>query len=103
MVTAYVIVTGVAVALTALSGLAALVHFTPIVPAMARVGVPESWLTFPIGTLKVAGALGLLAGLFVPVIGTAAAIGLVLYFVFGLANGFLGLAVASLVLGLAVR
>ena len=55
MVTAYVIVTGVAVALTALSGLAALVHFTPIVPAMARVGVPESWLTFPIGTLKVAG------------------------------------------------
>ena len=82
MVTAYVIVTGVAVALTALSGLAALVHFTPIVPAMARVGVPESWLTFPIGTLKVAGALGLLLGLAgVPLIGTAAAIGLVLYFV----------------------
>ena len=119
MVTAYVIVTGVAVALTALSGVAALVHFTPIVPAMARVGVPESWLTFPIGTLKVAGAVGLLLGLAgVPLIGTAAAIGLVLYFVcaiythvragdystqFGLANGFLGLAVASLVLGLAVR
>src|SRR5437588_248599 len=81
MVTAYVIVTGVAVALTALSGLAALVHFTPIVPAMARVGVPESWLTFPIGTLKVAGALGLLLGLAgVPLIGTAAAIGLVLFF-----------------------
>ena len=118
MVTAYVIVTGVAVALTALSGVAALVHFTPIVPAMARVGVPESWLTFPIGTLKVAGALGLLLGLAgVPLIGTAAAIGLVLYFVcaiythvragdystqFGLAMGFLSLAVAALALDLAV-
>lgn len=118
MVTAYVIVTIIAVALTALSGVAALVHLKPIVPAMARAGVPESWLTFPIGTLKVAGAAGLLLGLVgVPLIGTAAAAGLVLFFVcavythllardysaqFGLANGFLALTVASLVLGLAV-
>jgi DoxX-like protein len=79
--------------------------------------VPESWLTFPIGTLKTAGAAGLLAGLAdVPLIGTAAAIGLVLFFVcaiythvrasdyssqFGLAIGFLSLAAAALVLGLA--
>jgi NAD/NADP transhydrogenase alpha subunit len=117
MVTAYVIVTSVAIALTALSGVGAIAHYGPIVPAMARAGVPESWLTFPIGTLKVAGAAGLLLGLVgVPLVGTAAAIGLVLYFVcavythllardfsaqFGLANGFLGLAIASLVLGLA--
>ena len=92
-----------------------MLHFKPIVPAMLKSGVPESWLTFPIGTLKTAGALGLLLGLFgVPLVGTAAAIGLVLFFVcalythvrasdyspqFFLANGFLALAVATLVLG----
>jgi hypothetical protein len=71
-------------------------------------------LTFPIGTLKTAGAVGLLLGLIgVPLIGTAAAIGLVLFFVcaiythllardyspqFGLAIGFLLLNTAALVL-----
>ena len=79
--------------------------------------MPESWLTFPIGTLKTVGAAGLLLGVAgLPVVGTAAAIGLVLFFVcavhthlrvgdysvqLGLAVGFLGLAVASLALGLA--
>jgi hypothetical protein len=112
----YLAVTGVAVAANAFSGIAALLHFKPILPGMARAGVPESWLTFPIGTLKAAGAIGLLLSLIgVPLIGTAAAIGLVLFFVcalythvrandyspqFGLAIGFLLLAVASLVLGL---
>jgi hypothetical protein len=96
---------------------AAILHLKAILPGMARAGVPESWLTFPIGILKVAGALGLLLGLAgVPLIGTAAAIGLVLYFVcaiythvrasdyspqFGLANGFVLLATAVLVLELA--
>jgi uncharacterized membrane protein len=46
----------------------------------AKVGVPPSWL-FPLGALKAAGALGLLVGMAVPVIGVAAAIGLVLFFV----------------------
>ncbi len=117
MSTAYVAVAVLAIAATAFSGIAALVHFKPILPAMARAGVPESWLTFPIGTLKTAGAAGLLLGLAgVPWIGTAAAIGLVLFFVcavythlrardyssqFGLANGFLALSTATLVLGLA--
>ena len=97
--------------------MAALVHFKPILPGMAKAGVPESWLTFPIGTLKTAGAIGLLLGLIgVPLVGTAAAIGLVLFFVcavythvragdysaqFGLAIGFLLLNVATLVLDLA--
>src|SRR5436305_15129854 len=105
MFTAYVVVTLLAIAANTFSGVAALVHFKPILPGMAKVGVPESWLTFPIGTLKTAGAAGLLLGLLgVPFIGTAAAIGLVLYFVcavythllardyspqFGLSNGFL--------------
>jgi hypothetical protein len=125
MFAAYVIVTivavavAVAVAATAFSGIAAILHFKPILPGMAKAGVPESWLTFPIGTLKTAGAVGLLLGLIgVPVIGTAAAIGLILFFVcaiythvragdyspqFGLANGYLLLAVAALALDLTVR
>jgi hypothetical protein len=117
MFTAYVVVTLLAIAANTFSGVAALVHFKPIIPGMVKAGVPESWLTFPIGTLKTAGALGLLVGLIgVPLIGTAAAIGLVLFFVcaihthllagdyspqFGLAIGFLLLAVTTLVLNLA--
>ena len=117
MVIAYVVITVLAIAANTFSGVAALAHFRPILPGMARAGVPESWLTFPIGTLKTAGALGLLLGLAgVPVIGAAAAIGLILFFVcavythvragdysaqFGLANGFLLLAAAALALNLA--
>lgn len=117
MCTAYVLVTVVTLVLTGASGAGAIAHFAPILPGMERAGVPESWLTFPIGTLKVAGALGLLLGLLgVPVIGLAAAIGLVLYFVcavythvlagdyspqFGLAIVFLALSVTTLSLTLA--
>ncbi|MFB7860685.1 DoxX family protein [Streptomyces sp. NPDC056069] len=46
---------------------------------MTKLGVPESWLPW-LGTAKAAGALGLLAGLVVPALGAAAAVGLVLYF-----------------------
>lgn len=48
---------------------------------VAAAGVPVSWLRFPIGTLKLLGALGLVAGLWVPGIGVAAAAGLVVFFV----------------------
>jgi DoxX-like family len=114
---AYVAVTVLAVAANAFSGVCALARLKAIIPGMVRAGVPRSWLAFPIGTLKTAGAAGLLLGLAgVPLIGTAAAIGLILFFVcalythvlagdyspqFGLANGFLALAVAALVLDLA--
>ena len=107
-----------AIGANSLSGVAALVHFKPILRGMVKAGVPESWLTFPIGTLKTAGAVGLLLGVIgVPLIGTAAAVGLILFFVcaiythiragdysqqFGLAIGFLLLAVAALVLDLAI-
>ena len=105
-----------AIAANGFSGVAALLHMKAILPGMVKAGVPESWLTFPIGTLKMAGAVGLLIGLLgVPLIGSAAAIGLILFFVcaiythirardftpqFGLANGFLLLNIATLVLGL---
>src|SRR5215216_6585904 len=119
MFTAYVVVTLLAIAANTFSVVAALVNLKPIIPGMLKVGVPESWLTFPIGTLKTAGAVGLLLGVIgVPLVGAAAAIGLVLFFVcalythlrahdysfqFGLATSFLGLAVAALVLDLAAR
>jgi hypothetical protein len=115
MNTAYVWVTLVAIAANGFSGVAALSHFKPILPGMANAGVPASWLTFPIGTAKTAGALGLAAGLVFRPLGIAAAIGLVLFFVcaiythirandygpqFALADGFLALNVATLVLTL---
>jgi DoxX-like family len=46
----------------------------------AKVEVPPSWL-LPLGALKFAGAVGLIAGIAMPLIGVAAAIGLVLFFV----------------------
>lgn len=49
---------------------------------LATIGVPESWAVFPIGTLKLAGAAGLLAGLLgVPGVGASAAFGLILFWV----------------------
>lgn len=112
-----VAVVAVTVAMNAFSGIAALLHWKAILPGMAKADVPESWLTFPIGTLKTAGAAGLLAGLLldVPWLIAAAAVGLVLFFVcalythvraadytaqFGLAVVFLGAAGASLVITL---
>ena len=47
---------------------------------LADFGVPPSWWPW-LGTAKAAGAAGLLVGLFVPVIGVMAVIGLVLYFI----------------------
>ena len=45
-----------------------------------RVHVSQRWM-IPFGILLASGALGLLIGLTVPVLGTAAGIGLVVYFV----------------------
>lgn len=46
---------------------------------LIRMGVPEAWFPW-LALLKLAGAVGLLAGLAVPLIGIAAAIGVILYF-----------------------
>jgi uncharacterized membrane-anchored protein len=45
-----------------------------------RVRVSQRWMV-PFGTLLAAGAVGLLTGFVVPVLGAAAAIGLVVYFI----------------------
>jgi DoxX-like family len=80
-----------------------------------RVEVSQRWMV-PLGTLLASGAVGLLAGFAVPALGTAAAIGLVLYFIcavtahlrvgdhqIGGAVFFLLLAVAALATNLAYR
>src|SRR6266705_3462682 len=112
MFAAYLIVTLLAAAANIFSATLDFIRYKQILINMARVGVPESWITI-LGILKAAGAIGLLVGIGVPLIGTAAAVGLILFFVgaifthlrahdhsFGLAVVFLLLAVAALVLRL---
>lgn len=115
MFAAYMSVTLLTAGANIFSAACDFVRYKQVSVAMARAGVPDSWMT-TLGVLKAAGALGLLVGIGVPLIGAAAAIGLVLFFVaaiivhlrahdytFGLAAVFLLLAVASLVLGLHTR
>ncbi|OEV31987.1 hypothetical protein AN219_01745 [Streptomyces nanshensis] len=67
---------------SAVSGLAAAANLTGhAYPARQadKLSVPRSWMR-PLGVLLAAGALGLPAGFAVPVLGTLAAAGLVLYF-----------------------
>jgi len=113
--TAYVIVTAFT---AATNTYAAAVDFRRpqwVVDNITKWGGRRSWL-FPLGVLKAAGALGLLVGIGIPLIGVAAAIGLVLFFVGAIAVvirarwyshlswpvAYLLLAVASLVLRLTV-
>ena len=127
MLTAYVVVGGLLVAYLAFSVVADVARYHRVLTAMADANVPESGLT-TLATLKAAGALGLLVGIAVPLIGTttagisttaaaigtAAAVGVILFFVGAVithlrvrdyslapATVFLLLAVATLVLGLA--
>ncbi|MEV3936255.1 DoxX family protein [Glycomyces sp. NPDC049804] len=61
------------------SGVGAIVRLPQILPLMDGARVPHSMLVFPIGVLKAAGGIGLLAGLAYEPVGTAAAAGLVLF------------------------
>jgi hypothetical protein len=79
MSTAYLIVTILGAALAAFSALSIFFNAAWVVQPLADYGVPRSWWPW-LGTAKAAGAVGLLAGLFEPVIGVLAGIGLVLYF-----------------------
>jgi len=111
---AYIVVTVLAAAANVFSATLDFIRYKQILINMAKVGVSESWLT-TFGVLKAAGALGLLAGIRVPLIGIAAAIGLVLFFIaaiithlrgrdysFGLAIVFLLLALVTLAAHLAL-
>ncbi|GIG88611.1 DoxX family protein [Plantactinospora endophytica] len=112
MLTAYVVVVVVTAVACLWSAAVDLARTRSVLANSAEVGVPPSWLP-PLAALKAAGAAGLLLGLLgVPLVGLAAAIGLVLFFVgavtvhlrarvfhnVGYAGGFLALALACLVL-----
>jgi hypothetical protein len=77
---AYIVVMLLAVAANTYSATADFSRADWIVDNMTKLNVPLSWM-IPLGALKVAGALGLLVGIGVPLIGIAASIGLVLFFV----------------------
>ncbi|WP_327707503.1 DoxX family protein [Streptomyces decoyicus] len=79
MSTAYVVVTLLAAVMTGFSAASVFFRAKWVVQPMADYGIPRSWLPW-LGTAKAAGAAGLLAGLFLPMAGVAAEIGLVLYF-----------------------
>ena len=127
MLTAYVVVGALLVAYLAFSVTADVARYHRVLTAMTKANVPESWLT-ALASLKAAGALGLLVGIGVPLIGTttagisttaaaigtAAAVGVILFFVGAVithlrardyslapATVFLLLAVTTLLLGLA--
>jgi hypothetical protein len=114
MFIAYLAVTILAAAANIFSATLDFVRYKQILINMAKVGVSDSWITI-LGALKAAGAIGLLVGIVVPLIGMAAASGLVLFFIgaivihlrahdysFGLALVFLLLAIAALVLRVAL-
>jgi hypothetical protein len=113
MLAAYIAVTALTVIANAYAAYMDFVGDESVIATAERVRVSPSWM-IPLGTLLAAGAIGLLVGFAVPVIGTAAAIGLVLYFTcavrahlrahdrqFEAAAIFLSLAVAALIVGLA--
>lgn len=111
---AYVVVTLLAIVATGSIAAADLARAEFVLTNSAAVGVPDSWLT-TLGLLKAAGAAGLALGLAgVPLVGTAAALGLTLFFVGAIAThlrahnhelafpgAYLALAVGSLVLSVA--
>ncbi|WP_353943144.1 DoxX family protein [Streptomyces sp. HUAS MG91] len=79
MSVAFVVLTAIAAAMTAFSAVSVFIRAEWVVKPIADYGVPAGWLPW-LGAAKAAGAVGLLVGLAVPVIGAIAAIGLVLYF-----------------------
>ncbi|OLF16229.1 DoxX family protein [Actinophytocola xanthii] len=80
MFTAYLVVVVVAAVSNLAAAVADFVRVPWIIDNMSSYGLPHSWLPM-LGVAKAAGGLGLLAGIAVPLLGVAAATGLVLYFV----------------------
>jgi len=80
MFTAYIVVNLLLAAGMAWCGFAELTLFNGIPAQMAKAGVPLSWMPW-LATAKVVALVGVAVGFGVPVIGTAAAVGVALYFV----------------------
>ncbi|MFI6041200.1 DoxX family protein [Nocardia sp. NPDC051321] len=76
---AYYIVGVVAALWVGFSGYSLFTQQQFVVEPLEQYGVPRPWWNW-LATAKTAGALGLVVGFFVPVMGVAAAIGLIIYF-----------------------
>lgn len=115
MTAIYIAVTILAAIALAFAACLNFIRHEMVAAAAKKVRVPESWM-LPLGTLLAAGSLGLLVGFAVPLIGTAAAVGVVLYFLcavgahlrvrdfqLGPPAVFLSLGAAALAVGVAHR
>jgi hypothetical protein len=118
MFAAYLAVTVVAAIAYAYAAVLNFTHNKSVAETAKRLGVPVSWMV-RLGFLLGAGSVGLVTGFAVPALGTAAACGLVLYFLFAAGahirardtrlfdwinwSAFFSLAVAALVVALAYR
>lgn len=80
MFIAYAIVGGLLALALAASAAFSLQRNEQIVASMRKVQVPDSWLP-RLAALKAAGAIGLIAGLWITPLGVAAAVGVTLYFI----------------------
>ncbi|MGW2205229.1 DoxX family protein [Streptomyces sp. NPDC001774] len=79
MSTTHIVVTAVAAFMVGFSALSIFIKASWVTQPLTEYGVPRSWWT-RLGLAKAAGAVGLVAGLWIPVIGIAAGIGVALYF-----------------------
>jgi hypothetical protein len=80
MSTAHTVVTVVAAAAVGFSAISVFARASWVVQPLVGYGVPRSWWPW-LGTAKAAGAVGLLVGLAVPLLGEVAGFALVLYFI----------------------
>lgn len=80
MSTTATIITVVVALWVGFSAAANALHARWVVASLTAYGVPRSWWPW-LSAAKAAGAVGLVVGLFVPVVGVLAGVGLVLYFI----------------------
>ena len=74
-----IVVSSLLASVVTFSAASKLTHRPAVVESYRGAGVPESWLN-GLAALLIAGALGLIAGIFWPMAGLAAAGGLAIYF-----------------------
>ncbi|MCF2530065.1 DoxX family protein [Yinghuangia soli] len=79
MSVAYIVLAVISALWVGFSGVSLARRAEFVTEPLVEYGVPKAWWT-PLAAAKLAGAAGLLAGLAVPAIGIAAAVGLILYF-----------------------
>jgi hypothetical protein len=85
MQTCYIVVTLLAALANLYAATNDFLHVEWVLENMDRLGISRIWVS-PLGFLKAAGGLGLLAGIWWPQIGAAAAAGLILFFIGAMAS-----------------